>query len=40
MALTIEYEDEQYTYISSHYTWRELKRDVEDIKKPILIVWT
>lgn len=33
----LEYSDNDYTYISSAYTWRELKKDVEDIRTPITI---
>lgn len=33
----IEYEDDNYTYISSTYSWRQLKRDVEKITKKITI---
>lgn len=34
----IEYEDDNYTYISSTYSWRQLKKDVEKIKRRITIV--
>ena len=33
----LEYADNDYTYISSAYTWRELKKDVESIRTPITI---
>lgn len=36
-VVTIEYEDENYTYISSAYKWKKLKKDVETIKKKITI---
>ena len=37
MLLRIEYEDENYTYISSEYQHKVLKKDIEDIKVPITI---
>lgn len=39
MPIRIEYEDKNYTYVSSCYAYNELKRDIETIKKPITIVW-
>ena len=39
LAIRIEYEDENYTYISSEYSYRQLQRDIETIKKPITILW-
>ena len=35
--VSIEFEDENYTNISSQYKWRRLKKDVEKIKKKITI---
>ena len=40
LDVQIEYEDENYTYISSHYQHSELKADIEDIKRPITIHYT
>ena len=39
VAIRIEYEDENYTFISSEYKWKELKNDIEQIKVPITITW-
>ena len=39
VAIRIEYEDENYTYISSEYKHRELKDTIEQIKAPITIIW-
>lgn len=39
MPIRIEYEDENYTYISSEYQYKELKDSIESIKVPITIVW-
>lgn len=38
-AIQIEYEDDDYTYISSKYNYRRLQKDIERIKVPITIVW-
>lgn len=37
MPISIEYEDNDYTYISSHYQHKKLKADIETIKRPITI---
>ena len=39
VAIHIEYEDENYTYISSEYQHKVLKKDIEEIKVPITITW-
>lgn len=39
LDIRIEYEDENYTYISSEYPHKVLKKDIEEIKVPITIVW-
>lgn len=39
MAIRIEYEDENYTYISSEYPHKVLKKDIDEIKVPIKITW-
>lgn len=39
VAIRIEYEDENYTYISSEYQHKALKKDIEEIKVPITITW-
>lgn len=39
MPIRIEYEDSDYTYMSSSYGYKSLKKDIEDIKVPITIVW-
>lgn len=39
VAIAIEYEDENYTYISSKYPHKVLKKDIEEIKVPIKITW-
>lgn len=39
MAIRIEYQDDDYTYISSEYGWKNLKKDIETIKVPIKITW-
>lgn len=39
VAIRIEYEDAEYTYISSEYPHRVLKKDIEEIKVPITITW-
>ena len=39
VAIRIEYEDENYTYISSSYGYKSLKKDIEEIKVPITIIW-
>lgn len=39
MPIRIEYEDENYTYISSEYPHKVLKKDIEEIKVPIKITW-
>lgn len=38
-ALQIEYEDDEYIYISSSYTYKELKRDIEDLHFPMTLIW-
>lgn len=38
--IRIEFEDEKYTYISGFYSYKELKKDIEGIKKPIIIHFT
>lgn len=35
--VAIEWEDENYIYLSSQYTYKKLKPDIEGIKKPITI---
>jgi hypothetical protein len=35
--VSIEFEDENYTYVSSRYKWRQIKEDVETIKKRITL---
>ena len=37
--IRIEFEDSDYTYISSEYSYKDLKKDIEGVKKPITIVW-
>lgn len=37
LPISIEWEDENYTYISSWYTHKELKSSIEAIKRPITI---
>lgn len=39
VAIRIEYEDENYLYISSEYKHKELKDSIESIKVPITITW-
>ena len=39
MPIRIEYEDENYIYISSEYPHKVLKKDIEEIKVPIKITW-
>lgn len=39
LAITIEYEDDDYHYISSGYSFPELKNDIEGIKRPITIIY-
>lgn len=39
MPIRIEYEDSDYTYISSEYQYKVLKKDIEEIKVPIKITW-
>jgi hypothetical protein len=39
LSVAIEYEDENYTYISSRYQHKKLKADIESIKRPITIIW-
>lgn len=39
VAIRIEYEDENYTYISSEYQHKILRKDIEEIKVPITITW-
>lgn len=39
VAIRIEYEDENYTYISSEYQHKVLRKDIEQIKAPITIMW-
>lgn len=39
MAIRIEYEDSDYTYISSEYPHKVLKKDIDEIKVPITITW-
>ena len=39
MPIRIEYEDENYTYMSSLYDYQSLKKDIEEIKVPITITW-
>lgn len=38
MRVQIEFEDSNYTYISSVYPWKSLKGDVEHTKVPINIM--
>ena len=40
LDIRIEYEDDEYTYISSHYLHRDLKKDIETIKRPITIIYS
>ena len=40
MPISIEYQDNDYTYISSKYAYKELKKDIETIKTAITIIWT
>ena len=40
LTISIEYEDSDYTYISSAYPHKALKKDIETIKRPIKILWT
>lgn len=40
LDISIEYEDGEFEYISSHYLHEELKKDIEAIKKPITIHYT
>lgn len=40
LTISIEYEDSDYTYISSAYPHKQLKKDIEAIKRPIKIMWT
>lgn len=40
LDIQIEYEDDNYTYISSNYQHSKLKADIEDIKQPITIHYT
>lgn len=35
--IRIEYQDDKYTYISGFYSYKELKEDIENVKRPILI---
>lgn len=35
----IEFEDNDYLYISSEYRWKDIKGDVEDMKVPITIIY-
>jgi hypothetical protein len=35
--VSIEFEDENYTYVSSRYKWRQIKEDAETIKKRITL---
>ena len=37
MEISIEWEDEDYIYISSHYPYQKLQKDVETLKVPIII---
>lgn len=37
LSVAIEYEDDNYTHISSCYPHQELKADIEHIKRPITI---
>ena len=37
--VSIEFEDDNYTYISSTYPYKKLKKDIAEIKVPITIVW-
>ena len=39
LHISIEYEDENYTYISSYYPHKALKKDIEEYKVPIKIMW-
>ena len=39
LGITIEYEDDNYQYISSEYPFPELKQDIEGIKRPITILY-
>ena len=38
--IQIEYEDDDYTYISSTYPYKALKAEIEQIKKPIIVHFT
>lgn len=38
MPIRIEYEDSDYTYISSEYQHKVLKKDIEEINVPITII--
>lgn len=40
MAIRIEYEDNDYNYISSVYPHKMLKKDIEEIKEPITIIYS
>lgn len=37
LPVLIEYEDDDYTYISSWYPHHKIKADIEHIKRPITI---
>lgn len=38
--ISIEFQDEDYIYISSQYKYNDLKKDIEGIKSPIVIHFT
>jgi hypothetical protein len=39
VAIRIEFEDADYTNISSEYNYRTLQKDIESVKLPITIIW-
>lgn len=38
MCVSIEFEDNNYTYISSAYPWKSLQGDVEQTKVPVKVI--
>lgn len=40
LDISIEYEDDEYEYISSHYLHGVIKKDIEHIKRPITIYYS
>ena len=40
LDISIEFDDEEFEYISSHYLFSDLKKDIEAIKRPITINYT